>query len=88
MARSARDSGCSRLLVTTTNDNVDALRFYQRRGFRFVALRVDAVSETRRTLKPKIPLLGDHDIPLRDELELELALALSPSPDTPASGTR
>jgi GNAT superfamily N-acetyltransferase len=35
----ARAAGCNRLWVVTTNDNVDALRFYQRRGFRLVQLR-------------------------------------------------
>ena len=56
--------------VVTTNDNVDALRFYQRRGFRLRAVRPGAVDETRRTLKPEIPSTGAHGIPLRDELEL------------------
>ncbi|HEY7591256.1 MAG TPA: GNAT family N-acetyltransferase [Candidatus Limnocylindrales bacterium] len=56
--------------LVTTNDNVDALRFYQRRGFRLRALRPGAVDEARRTLKPAIPPTGDHGIPLRDEIEL------------------
>ena len=30
--RVAAQAGCTRLWVITTNDNVDALRFYQRRG--------------------------------------------------------
>ena len=34
--RMAADAGCGRLWVITTNDNTDALRFYQRRGFRLV----------------------------------------------------
>lgn len=67
-------AGCTRLWVVTTNDNLDALRFYQRRGFRLAALRPGAVDETRRTLKPQIGLTGEHGIPLRDELELELLL--------------
>lgn len=61
--------GVRRLFVTTTNDNLDALRFYQRRGFRFAALRPGAVDEARK-LKPAIPLIGYHGITLRDELEL------------------
>jgi GNAT superfamily N-acetyltransferase len=68
-------AGCRALWVVTTNDNVDALRFYQRRGFRLVRLRQGAVDESRRTLKPEIPTAGDHGIPLRDELELEMRLA-------------
>ena len=69
----ARDAGCTRLWLITTNDNVDALRFYQRRGFRLAKLHAGAVDDGRR-LKPSIPRFGDHGIPLRDEIELERAL--------------
>ena len=71
----ARRAGCGRLWVVTTNDNVDALRFYQRRGFRLAHLRPGAVDESRKALKPEIPPTGSHHIPLRDELELELLIA-------------
>jgi GNAT superfamily N-acetyltransferase len=67
----AADAGCTRLWVITTNDNVDALRFYQRRGFRLVALHRGAVDQSRAHLKPEIPPIGDHGIDLRDELELD-----------------
>lgn len=67
----AEAAGCSRLWLVTTNDNLDALRFYQRRGFRLVELRSGAVDESRARLKPTIPTTGSHGIPLRDELELE-----------------
>ena len=70
----AAAAGCERLWLVTTNDNVDALRFYQRRGFRLAALRAGAVDQSRARLKPEIPEVGDHGIPLRDELELELQL--------------
>src|SRR5689334_10763467 len=46
----AARAGCRTLWVLTTNDNVDGLRFYQRRGFRLSALRPGAVDEARRTL--------------------------------------
>jgi ribosomal protein S18 acetylase RimI-like enzyme len=65
-------TGCERIWLVTTNDNLDALRFYQRRGFRIVALRSGAVDEARETLKPRIGRIGAFGIPLRDELELEL----------------
>ena len=71
----ARDAGCARLWLITTNDNVDALRFYQRRGFRLRAVRPGAIDAARLELKPESPVVGDHGIPLRDELELELDLA-------------
>jgi GNAT superfamily N-acetyltransferase len=74
VARVAADSGCRRLWLVTTNDNVDALRFYQRRGFRLAELRSGAVDESRRTLKPQIPEIGEHGIPLHDELVLERVL--------------
>jgi GNAT superfamily N-acetyltransferase len=70
----ARDAGCRAIWLVTTNDNVDAVRFYQRRGFHLRALRAGAVDKARRDLKPEIPETGDHGIALRDELELELDL--------------
>lgn len=69
-----RRAGVTRLRVTTTNDNTRALRFYQRAGFRLSALRVDAVSESRRT-KPQIPEIGADGIPIRDELELVMEIS-------------
>lgn len=67
----ARGTGCRRLWLITTNDAMDALRFYQLRGFRLVAVHRDALKASRQ-LKPEIPRVGQHGIPLRDELELEL----------------
>jgi GNAT superfamily N-acetyltransferase len=61
--------GCREVRLTTTNDNVDALRFYQRRGFRLAELRPGAVARARAA-KPEIPGTGEHGIPLRDELDL------------------
>ena len=69
----AREAGCKRLFLITTNDNIEALRFYQRRGFVLAALRPRAV-EKARIIKPQIPLIGNHGIPIRDEIELEIAL--------------
>lgn len=70
----ARRLNCTRLWLVTTNDNLDALRFYQRRGMHLVRVWPDATTRARKELKPQIPLTGDHDIPIRDELELELPL--------------
>ncbi len=67
--RVAEASGAWRLWLITTNDNVDALRFYQRRGFRLAAVRPGAVDRTRQR-KPEIPRTGDFGIPLRDEIDL------------------
>lgn len=71
----ARAAGCTRLWLLTTNDNLHALGFYQRRGFRLAALYPDALTEARK-IKPSIPETGYHGIPIRDEIELELPLTL------------
>lgn len=67
----ARDAGARRLWLITTNDNLDALRFYQRRGFRLVGVDAGAVDRSRAARKPSIPETGEYGIPIRDELELE-----------------
>jgi GNAT superfamily N-acetyltransferase len=66
----ARAAGSRRLWLITTNDNLDAMRFYQRRGLRLVAVHPGAVDESRR-LKPEIPLTGDYGIGVHDEIEVE-----------------
>jgi hypothetical protein len=65
--------GFTQLRLGTTNDNLDALRFYQRRGWRLAALRPGAVDQARRT-KSSIPLTGDYGLPIRDEIDLVLDL--------------
>jgi L-aminopeptidase/D-esterase-like protein/N-acetylglutamate synthase-like GNAT family acetyltransferase len=67
--RYARRHGCDRLWLVTTNDNVHALRFYQRLGMRIEAVRPGAI-DAARALKPEIPLTGNDGIPIRDEIEL------------------
>jgi len=69
----ARSCDCSRLWLVTTNDNLSALRFYQKRGFRIVKVNVGAVDRARKQ-KPEIPEIGDQGIHIRDEIELELLL--------------
>lgn len=69
----AVESGCERLWLVTTNDNLPALRFYQKHGFHLARLHPNALRDSRR-LKPQIPLTGLDGIPLRDELELEILL--------------
>lgn len=69
----ARSAGCRFVWLITTNDNVRALRFYQRFGFDLAALHHGAVAEARR-LKPSIPKCGADGIPLAHELELRLEL--------------
>jgi GNAT superfamily N-acetyltransferase len=69
----ASNQGCRRIHLTTTNDNLHALGFYQRRGFHLQALYPGAVTKARK-LKPAIPEVGENKIPIRDELCLEKIL--------------
>lgn len=78
----ARNARCGTLSVVTTNDNLAALRFYQRRGFRLVAAHAGSLAAARR-LKPGMPPEGVDGIPLRDEVEL--ALDLEATEDSPAA---
>lgn len=66
----ARAAGCMWLQLITTNDNLQALGFYQRRGFRIVGVSPGAVDRARAALKPAIPAVADNGIPIRDEIEL------------------
>jgi ribosomal protein S18 acetylase RimI-like enzyme len=74
-AEALREAGVRRAWLVTTNDNLAALALYQRAGWRLAGLRPGAIDELRRTVKPSIPEVGEHGIPLRDELELDLAIA-------------
>ena len=67
----SREAGCRRTWLITTNDNLRAINFYLKRGWRMVAVHRDALDESRR-LKPQIPLIGMDGIPLRDEIEFEM----------------
>ncbi len=69
----AERAHCHRVFVITTNDNLDALGFYQKRGFDLVQVNRGAVDRARQ-IKPAISLTGMHGIPIRHEIELEMVL--------------
>ncbi len=68
--QAALEAGCHRVSLITTNDNLHALKFYQKRGYELVAIHRGAV-ERAREIKPTIPLIGHDGIPIRDEIVLE-----------------
>ncbi|MFC0214263.1 GNAT family N-acetyltransferase [Paenibacillus chartarius] len=70
----AKERQCKRVWLITSNDNVRAIRFYQKRGFDMKAIHYDAITEARK-LKPAIPLIGDDGIPVRHEVEFEMILS-------------
>jgi GNAT superfamily N-acetyltransferase len=67
-ARAAREAGCRRLELITTNDNGEAHAFYRACGFTLVAVHEGAIDRSR-AIKPSIPLVDDRGVPIRDELE-------------------
>ncbi|MDG4823695.1 GNAT family N-acetyltransferase [Asanoa sp. WMMD1127] len=69
----ARSAGSSRVWLVTTNDNLRALHFYQRRGMRIVGVDPGA-ADRARLMKPRIPTVGENGIPVHDELRLELTV--------------
>lgn len=68
-----REQHCRRIWVITTNDNLHALGWYQKRGYRLVRVYRDAMNQVRQ-VKPELAILGIDDIPLRDMIELEKTL--------------
>jgi GNAT superfamily N-acetyltransferase len=64
----AKMNKCKRVWLITTNDNTNAIRFYQKRGFEWIGFYKDAMQESRK-LKPEIPKLGNDDIPIKHEIE-------------------
>ena len=73
----ARDAGCTRLWLITTNDNEGALGFYRTNGFELVAVHEGAVARSRE-LKPSIPLVNEAGVPIQDEIEMERRLPPGP----------
>lgn len=69
----AENHSCRRIVLITTNDNINALRFYQKRGFEMIQLFYNSVEKSRK-LKPEIPLIGDNNIPLKSEIQMELQM--------------
>lgn len=66
----AKEKRCKTLVVITTNDNPQAVQFYEKNGFTITIVRKNIMDEYRK-LKPGIPLIGNDGIPLTDEIELQ-----------------
>jgi GNAT superfamily N-acetyltransferase len=64
-----RRRGVTRLTIMTTNDNLRAISFYVRHGYRIVAVHLDAMDRVRQ-IKPSVPERGLDGLPLRDVIEL------------------
>ncbi|WFR55876.1 GNAT family N-acetyltransferase [Anaerocolumna sp. AGMB13025] len=69
----AKQQNCTKLKLITTNDNMNALKFYQKRGFDMIRVYPNAM-DISRSIKPAIPLIGEYGIPLKHEIEFEMIL--------------
>lgn len=69
----AKHNGCMRVQLLTTNDNINAIRFYQKRGFELIGINFGAIDREREK-KPQIPIVGENGIPLRHEIEFSMEL--------------
>lgn len=69
----AKKQNLKSVWLVTSNDNIDALKFYQKRGFRITKVYPDAIDHARK-IKPSIPEIGDYGIPMKDALELEFKI--------------
>lgn len=69
----ARNNNCNRVWLITSNDNINAIRFYQKRGFDMIRIHRNAITEARRQ-KPTIPMNGYEGIPIKHEVEFEYIL--------------
>jgi RimJ/RimL family protein N-acetyltransferase len=72
----ARELGCKRLQLLTTNDNLNAIGFYQKRGFELVGVTLGAIDREREQ-KPSIPLIGQNGISTHHEVEFAMAFVVS-----------
>ena len=69
----AKEHNCTRLKLVTTNDNIKAIEFYQRRGFVFSNIYKNAIENSRK-IKPEIPMFAENGLPIKDEIEFEIIL--------------
>ncbi len=72
----AHKAGCRKIWAITTNDNLDAHRFFQKRGFTITDVRLGGMTKIR-LLKPNVPQIGYYGIAIRDEIEFEKPLDMT-----------
>jgi len=73
LIESCSNARIKRIWLITTNDNIDALRYYQKHGFEFVCIYRNEIEYSRK-IKPEIPIIGNYGITIKDEIEMEKVL--------------
>ena len=82
--RVAEASHAPRLWLVTTDANLDAIRWYLRRGLTVARVHPGAVDADRATIKPTIPATNpENERPIRDLIELEIDPTLPSLPRRP-----
>lgn len=69
----SKKSGCCKIKLVTTNDNLHAFLFYQKKGYQIAKIFPNSV-EKARIIKPEIPKKADNGIPIRDEILFEKSI--------------
>jgi len=68
-----RRKGVFNIRIITTNDNLQAVKVFQRAGYRLLNIHLNAMDGVRK-VKPGLGATGIDDIPLRDMWELKKTL--------------
>jgi GNAT superfamily N-acetyltransferase len=69
----AQTHKCKRMWLVTTNSNINAIQFYQKRGLRISNIYINAMEKARK-IKPEIPQMAENGIEIRDEIEFEMKI--------------
>ena len=60
-------------IMEKPNDNSNAIRFYQKRGFEWIGFYKNTINVSRK-IKPELPEFGIDHIPIKHEIEFEYRL--------------
>jgi ribosomal protein S18 acetylase RimI-like enzyme len=66
----AKTKHCKRIWLITSNENINAIKFYQKRGFHISNIYLNAMEEARK-IKPETQKFSNV-IEIRDEIEFEI----------------
>ena len=69
----AKENKYKKIWLVTTNSNINAIKFYQKKGFDISNIYINAMDEARK-IKPEIPKMTDNGIKIKDEIEFEIIL--------------
>jgi len=71
--KESKKNNCKILHLVTTNDNIKAIKFYQKKGFDIRKIYFNSIKKYRK-IKQEIPEIGDYEIPIKHEIEFIIKL--------------